>query len=79
MVLSVQGSPKWNGVAVFGKNTWAVLQAKKIVASGTSGAEIRSTEQLVSEHKKLLEQPTYEVNKQYSTSEATKDIMKAET
>ena len=72
MVLSVQRlSQMVAGVAVFGKNTWSVLQAKKkIVASwDETDAETRSTDQLVSEHKKLLEQPTYEVNKQYSTSE----------
>ena len=79
--ISAKALPNGSGVAVFGNNTWAVLQAKKKIVArwDETDAETRSTDQLVSEHKKLLEQPTYEVNKQYSTSEAVEDIKKTET
>ena len=78
--ISAKALPNRTGVAVFGKNTWSVIEAKKrIVASwDDSDAEMRSTDQLVAEHKKLLEHPTYEVNEDYSTSQAAEEIRRAE-
>ena len=60
--INAMALPNNAGVAVYGKNTWAVFEARKKISTiwDFSKAEIRSTEEMVKDHMELLDTPTYQ-------------------
>ncbi len=70
--IEAKALPNNAGVAVYGKNTWSVFEAKKkiITSWDFSNAETRSTDEMVKAHKVLLEKPTYQAKKGYTTEQA---------
>lgn len=78
--LDAKALPNNAGVAVYGKNTWAVFEARKKITTiwDFSKAEIRSTEEMVRDHMELLDNPTYQAKKGYTTKQATEKLKTAD-
>jgi isoquinoline 1-oxidoreductase beta subunit len=77
--IGVKLLPNKSGIVVYGKNTWAALQARKAidVAWDEQAAEKRSTPEMVDEHRKLLVEPMYQAVKAHSTAAASAAIKQA--
>ncbi len=58
--------PNGAGVAVFGKNTWAAIQAREAITAewDLSKAESRSTDQMIADHVALLDKPEFQARKE---------------
>ena len=78
--INAMALPNNAGVAVYGKNTWTVLEArKKIITSWDfSKSEKRSTDEMVKDHKALLNKPTYQARKGYTTEQAVEKLKTAD-
>jgi isoquinoline 1-oxidoreductase beta subunit len=72
--------PNNAGVAVYGKNTWAVFEARKKITTSWdfSKAETRSTNEMVKDHKALLNNPTYQAKKGFTTEQAVEKLKTAD-
>ncbi|MEM7278491.1 MAG: molybdopterin cofactor-binding domain-containing protein, partial [Pseudomonadota bacterium] len=70
--------PNQSGVVVYGKNTWAVLSARRSIAADWdfSGAESRSTEEISDAHVALLDAPHHQAGP-VDVSTSTAEIAKA--
>ncbi|OUW04643.1 MAG: dehydrogenase [Betaproteobacteria bacterium TMED156] len=79
--IDAKALPNKAGVAVFGKNTWALSQARnKITTSWDfSKAETRSSHEIVAAHKELInKEPAYQAKKGYTTEQANEKLKTAE-
>lgn len=60
--VSAKGLPNKAGVAVYGKNTWSAIQARKVIQAewDFSNAETRSSDEMIQQHRNLTKQPTHQ-------------------
>ncbi|MGB8622834.1 MAG: molybdopterin cofactor-binding domain-containing protein, partial [Paracoccaceae bacterium] len=67
------------GVAVYGKTTWAAIDARgKITADWDfADAETRSTDKIIAEHKALLDDPMFEAREGVTRADSTAAIKRA--
>ncbi len=72
--------PNNAGVAVYGANTWAVFEARKKIKTDWdfTNSEKRSTDEMVKDHQALLETPTYQAKKGYTTNQAVEKLKTAD-
>ena len=78
--IDAKALPNNTGVAVYGKNTWAVFEARKKITTSWdfSKAETRSTEEMIEDHKVLLAKPVYQAKKGYTTEQAVEKLKTAD-
>ena len=62
--IAAQALPNKAGVVAFGKNTWAAFQARDALSVewDFSAAEVRSTDQMVADHKAMLDRPAFDAS-----------------
>lgn len=62
--IAAQTLPNKAGVVAFGKNTWAAFQARDALSVewDFSAAEVRSTDQMVADHKAMLDSPAFDAS-----------------
>ncbi len=72
--IDAKALPNGAGVAVFGKNTWAAFQARDAIEAkwDFSAAETRSTDQMISDTRKSLNKPEFNVIKSSSPAAAAR-------
>ncbi len=63
--IDAKAMPNNAGIVVYGKNTWAIKQAKEAIEAewDFSAAETRSTDEIVAEHLRLLDEPEFPATK----------------
>ncbi|MEP3277333.1 MAG: xanthine dehydrogenase family protein molybdopterin-binding subunit [Stappiaceae bacterium] len=63
--IDAKAMPNNAGIVVYGKNTWAIKQAKDAIVAewDFTQAETRSSDIMIAEHLKLLEEPQYSATK----------------
>ncbi|MFY0611565.1 MAG: xanthine dehydrogenase family protein molybdopterin-binding subunit [Hyphomicrobiaceae bacterium] len=78
--IDAKASPLKNGVIVYGKNTWAAMQARDAITAewDYSKAENRSTKELQAYHRGLLSKPEFEARKGGNQAEAETAIKGAD-
>ena len=79
--IDAKALPNKAAVAVYGKNTWSVFEARKRIKTSWdfSKAETRSSDELVKAHRDLLDSdPIYQAKKDFTTEQAVEKLKTAE-
>ena len=79
--LNVKKLPDAKGLVVYASSTWAAISARKALVTDWDfkDSENRSTDELVTYHRTLLQQPTYQARKEVSTQNVNAAIESAVT